>query len=87
MNEVIQFLQGFWPQLTSGVIAIASAVVGVISVCRGYKFTKYLNDARQRETYIECPHCKKKIPLSEISFHLPSGEVDNNLNGKPDAQE
>lgn len=87
MNQVIEFLQVYWPQLVSGIVAICTAVAGVIALIQTKKFSHYLDAAKQRETYIECPRCKKKIPLSEINFHLPSGEVDNNLNGRPDSQE
>lgn len=87
MSEVIEFLQVYWPQLVSGIVAICTAVAGVIALIQTKKFSRYLDAAKQRETYIECPRCKKKIPLSEINFHLPSGEVDNNLNGRPDSQE
>lgn len=85
--DFVGFLQAFWPELVTGTIAICTAIVGVLNVVNSHKFTRYLDAAKQRETYIECPHCKKRIPLSEIQFHLPSGEVDNNLNGRPDSQE
>ena len=72
----------------SGCIAAATAfVVAIVSVRKNLRIEKALDEAKQRETYIICPNCKKKIPLSEISFRLPSGEVDNNLNGKPDLKE
>lgn len=70
-------------------LAVSSAIISVInaivSARRSYKLSQELDAAKERETYIECPHCGKKIHLSEMSFRLPSGALDNDLNGKPDA--
>lgn len=46
-----------------------------------------LEQAKSKETYIKCPHCNSKLPLSELSFYLPGDVKDNNLNGIPDDQE
>lgn len=44
--------------------------------------------AAQRSCYqIRCPHCKKSAPVTEVTFLLPSGKVDNNLNGIADEDE
>lgn len=67
--------------------AIAAGIVAVISARKSFKFEKALEAAKQRDTYCICPHCKKKISLSEIHWILPTGEIDDNLNGKPDSLE
>lgn len=67
--------------------AIASGIVAIVSAKKASKLEKRLEEAKQRETYIICPHCKKKTPLSEVDFRLPDGSLDNNLNGKPDIEE
>ena len=72
---------------SSGVAAITALIVAVIQAVKAHKLEKQIEAAKQRETYIVCPHCKKKTPLSEVSFRLPDGSLDNNLNGKPDVLE
>lgn len=84
MKELLEFCRDFWPLLVGGFVSACGALVTVITALKTKKFVDYMNNAKQRETYVECPRCKKKIPLSEINFHLPSGEIDNDLNGRPD---
>lgn len=71
--------------------SIAASIVSVIKAVsaskKAAKLEKLVQEARERETYVICPSCKKKLPLSEIDFHLPSGAIDNNLNGKADYEE
>ena len=69
----------------AGIItALAGLVAGIIAIRNSKRISQALEEAKARETFTVCPNCKKKIPLSEINWHLPTGEVDNNLNGKPD---
>lgn len=68
----------------SAVAALTALVVAIVNGVKAVKLEKQIEAAKQRETYIICPHCKKKTPLSEVSFRLPDGSLDNNLNGKPD---
>ena len=81
--------QDFIIQVTTAGVAIAGALTSVINVIiagkRSAKLAQQLEQAKERETYATCPHCGKKIHLSEMSFKLPSGALDNNLDGKPDA--
>ena len=65
--------------------AVLAIINSIVAEVRVRKLQKQLDAAKERETFIECPHCKKKILLSEMSFRLPSGALDNNLDGKPDA--
>lgn len=81
------FFSKYWPELVSGIVAILTALSALLAAIHANRFKRYLDKAKERETYAVCPHCKKRIPLSEIQFHLPTGEVDNNLNGKPDNEE
>lgn len=78
------FIIQYWPEFVGGIVAIAGAIVGIINAIYARKFAKYLEDAKKRETYTVCPYCKKKIPISELHFHLPTGQLDDDLNGLPD---
>lgn len=81
----------FVATVATSVASIAAAIVSIIKAVqaskKAAKLALLLEDAKARETYIVCPNCKKRIPLSEASFHLPNGAVDNNLNGVPDVEE
>ncbi len=81
----------FITTLATSVASVAAAVVSVVKAISASKkaarLERLLEDAKARETYIICPNCNKKLPLSEVSFHLPNGAVDNNLNGKADVEE
>ena len=75
-------------QVTTAGVAIAGALTAIINAIvagkRSARLAQQLEQAKERETYAVCPHCGKKIHLSEMSFRLPSGALDNNLDGKPD---
>lgn len=76
--------------ITAASSAVAGVTALVVAICNGvkaHKLEKQIEAAKLRETYIICPHCKKKTPLSEVDFRLPDGSLDNNLNGKPDITE
>lgn len=76
------------PELATLGVALVSSIVafisGIVSYRQSSKLGKQLQVAKERETYSICPHCGKKVYLSEMSFRLPSGAVDNNLDGKAD---
>ncbi len=78
----------FLTALTTAFASIAAAVVSVIKAVqaskRAEKARQLLDDAKARSTYSICPECGKKIYLSDLSFHLPSGQLDDDLNGIPD---
>lgn len=80
--------EDFIIQIATAGVAIAGALTAVINALiagkRSAKLAQQLEQAKERETYATCPHCGKKIHLSEMSFRLPSGALDNNLDGKPD---
>lgn len=73
--------------ISSAAGALASLVVAIASLIKAHKANEMLEKAKLRETYGVCPHCKKKIPLSQISFYLPDGSLDNNLDGLPDVKQ
>lgn len=87
MTEFLNFIQENWSSIVNVCMGVVNGVAAIVLLIKSKSFSLYLKKAKQRETYMVCPHCKKEIPLSELSFHLPSGEVDNNLNGVPDQQE
>ena len=80
-----------WPSLAAAITgfltAITALVVMIVNSVNNKKIKKALEDAKARQTQVVCPKCKKKSPLSEVSFVLPDGSQDNNLNGVPDHQE
>lgn len=87
MNEFTQFLADNWSSIVNVFMGVINGIAAIVLLVKSKSFSLYLKKAKQRETYTVCPHCKKEIPLSELSWHLPSGEVDNNLNGVPDRDE
>ena len=64
--------------------AIVSIIKAVQASKRAEKAQRILDDARSRQTYFECPECGKKVTLDRVTFHLPGGAVDNDLDGAPD---
>lgn len=70
--------------LASVIAAITSFIVAVRNARKTAKVEKLLEDAQERQTYVICPRCKKKVRLSELAFHLPDGSLDQNLDGIPD---
>lgn len=71
----------------SGFVGVLDVIIALFIAHKTKALDRALKEAKMRETYVICPHCQKKIPLSELSFHLPDGQVDNNLNGIPDSNE
>lgn len=84
MNE---FLTAYGASIASAIVSAAAAVCGICSLVKAHHAKKILKDAESRMTMVKCPYCHKKSPLSQVSFILPDGSVDNNLNGVPDNQE
>lgn len=84
----------FWMDpawITTAATAICSVCAAVASLSLAIKnqrktaqIKKILEDAADRQTYAVCPHCKKKVYLRDLAFHLPDGSLDMNLDGKPD---
>lgn len=90
MNEFLTFLQENWQSIVSWTTSVGAIVSAIITGIRAHHIKvscdRILNEARERKTYTNCPHCKRKISLDELTFHLPGGAVDNNLDGLPDQQ-
>lgn len=72
--------------VASGLLTAIATFLGITNA-RISKIRKMLNGSKSNGYRIRCPHCKKESPIDEVSFLLPSGAVDNNLNGTPDDQE
>lgn len=81
MKEILVEFGSLAFAVSSAIIAVINAIV---SARKTAKLAEELEAAKMRETYIECPHCKNKVLLSEMRFRLPTGALDNDLNGKPD---
>lgn len=71
----------------SGFVGVVDFIIALFIAYKQKALDRALKEAKMRETYVICPHCQKKIPLSELSFHLPDGQIDDNLNGIPDSNE
>lgn len=82
--DFLEWLGTYWPEISAGAVSVAGAIVGIINAVRSRKMKNYLRNAKMRETYTVCPKCNARIPLSDLHFRLPSGEVDDDLNGIPD---
>lgn len=48
---------------SSGVAAITALIVAIIQAVKAHKLEKQIEAAKLRETYIICPHCKKRPHL------------------------
>lgn len=92
MNEiVIEFIKEFGSLILSGLTAVISPFC-VLMISRSQKakiklLEKELSHAKEKECYTVCPHCQKDIRFSDLTFYLPSGDIDNNLNGIADKDE
>lgn len=67
---------------------IASLVL-IVSTVFGIVFSKQLSKrvkAARKVTFTKCPHCGEMFRLSDADFLLPSGDVDNDLDGVPDSK-
>lgn len=85
MNALLDFFVENWTAILSG----AGSAVGLFVGCYAAAVTRHLKkrfkEASDRGTYVICPHCKKAVKLSEVvTFYLPDGSKDNDLDGKPD---
>lgn len=67
--------------------SVAAAITGLVSFLKARKYSRYVEEARKRQVWCSCPHCKKTIYLDQLKFRLPTGEIDDNLNGIPDDKE
>lgn len=43
-----------------------------------------LEKAKADSYYTTCPHCKSKIYLEDTKWHMPNGDVDDDLDGIKD---
>lgn len=86
----MDFLQDptWWTTVSTSVAGACAAVASIVMAVRNARKTaqisKILEDAKERQTYVVCPRCKKKVTLSELQFHLPDGSLDMDLDGQPD---
>lgn len=86
-SDILQILKEYAGVIAAGLAFVADVVIAFVVGFNSRLVKRVLNQAKKRETFTVCPHCHKKIMLSDISFRLPTGEIDNDLNGKPDAEE
>lgn len=77
--------------ITTAATAVCSVCAAIGSLALAYRnrkrtlqIQKILEKAYDRKTYAVCPHCKKKVYLEDLAFHLPDGSLDMDLDGKPD---
>lgn len=48
------------------------------------RLTTDLDKARRASVSCKCPKCGERVYLSELTFTLPDGSPDSNLDGEPD---
>lgn len=88
---MIEFFQNYGVRLAESFIALVGLLCAIFSLWKAHKTKKIcdkmLQDAKSRQTMVKCPVCKKESPLSDVTFRLPDGSPDNNLDGVPDDKE
>lgn len=89
-------MKDFWKfcaENKESILAIGTAVATGLGTALGFLIRSNVLSRRKiraaaRQAYsIRCPHCKKETPITDVTFLLPSGKIDNNLNGIPDEDE
>lgn len=86
-EEFIKILADYWPIIVSSVLSLVTTIVTGVSLSLRHKLKLTrcdLEKARLNHVYFTCPKCGKKVTLSEVTFKLPNGDVDNDLDGFPD---
>lgn len=86
MNDFLAFIQEYILLVVSAVFAIVELISTIGLLITGKRFKSYLAAAKERETYTVCPHCGSEIKLSNLTFRLPDGSKDDDLDGKPDKE-
>lgn len=86
MEEVINFITTNWKFFAIVIAGFFMLVFTVFGIIVSRLVSRRVTKARS-VTFTKCPHCGEMFTLSECDFILPSGEVDNDLNGVPDSQE
>lgn len=85
--DILQILKEYAGVIAASFAFVADMIIAFVVGLNSRLVKRVLNQAKKRDTFTVCPHCHKKIMLSDMSFRLPTGEIDNDLNGKPDSQE
>lgn len=87
MEEIVYWFSQYGHLVTLGLSAVLDLFVLIYAKCKGAAVKKLLSQAKARSTYLVCPHCGKPVQLEDVTFFLPGGFVDDNLNGIPDEKE
>lgn len=64
-----------------------TSLCSIITLLRTATLSKALKNARESKYWSTCPHCKRKVYFDELSWRMPDGVLDNNLNGVDDSKE
>lgn len=85
MNEFVAFLSEYW-QVIANILSWIAVIVVYVDAKVSKKLVKGLiARAKANGTYLLCPHCGKKVELKDLdNLYLPTGCIDNDLDGKPD---
>lgn len=86
MMEFLNWFNENWKLVASSLAALVLVVSTTFGIVFSRQLSKRVKEAR-KFTFTKCPHCGGMFRLSDADFILPSGEVDNDLNGIPDNQE
>lgn len=84
-----EFLINNWETILTIVAGLLTAMATLLGITnhRINKIRKLMKQSDGNGYRIVCPHCHKESPIEQVTFKLPSGALDNNLNGIPDDQE
>lgn len=86
-SDILPILKEYAGVIAASLAFVADLIIAFVVGFNSRLVKRVLTQAKKRETFTVCPHCHKKIPLTDIDFRLPTGEIDNDLNGKPDVEE
>lgn len=91
-KNMIDFINEYLPTILTAIIGVLSAFCSYIvarlqtrKVREQNKLLKTdLQKAKEALVACKCPHCKKEVFLRDLSFYLPDGSSDDDLNGQAD---
>lgn len=74
-----------WKLIATSIASLVLIVCTVFGIVFSKQLSKRVKAARM-VTFTKCPHCGEMFRLSDADFLLPSGDVDNDLDGVPDSK-
>lgn len=86
-EPLLQILKEYGPVIAGVLALVADILIGSIVLFHSRIVKRAISKAIDRNEFTICPYCHEKIHLKDVVFRLPTGQIDQNLNGKPDDEE